>query len=177
LTIRIVLWLFALLAVVGCASACSRGDGAAEETLALKLSYSEQEISKDSNEQLTEIAIEGRRVTYAWTYSGFHPDPDYRRKVNKRARLSQAELEAIEETIRSRDLLRTVQETQPIEDLGIAVTVDLEVEMEGQTAIVHIEGMRRIHGPSGAQTNLAHAAMVSDVEALVAQVRSIVGHN
>ena len=54
--------LFALLVAAGCMSACSRGTDADEGTFSLTLSYDEREISKDSNEQLTEIAIEGRRV-------------------------------------------------------------------------------------------------------------------
>ena len=172
--IRIAL-LLALLAAVGCGPACSRGAGA--ETFSLALSHDVQEISRDSNEQRTEIAVEGRRVTYTWTYSGFHPDPDFRRQIRKRTRLSQAQVDAIQETIRGRDLLRDLEEIQPIEGPGIAVDVDLAIEMAGQTATVRIAGMQRIDGASAARTNLAHAATVADVEALVAQVRSIVGHD
>jgi hypothetical protein len=54
------------------------------------------------------------------------------------------------------------------------VTVELEVEMEGQTSSIHVEGMQRLWQESSARTNLTHAATVSDVEALVSQVQALV---
>ena len=113
-------------------------------------------------------------MTYTWIYSGFHPDPKFRRQIAKRARLSSAELDAIQETIRARDLLQSVAEITPVGDIGIAVTVELEVEMEGQTTSIQIEGMQRLWQESSAGTNLTHASTVSDVEALVSQVQAIV---
>jgi hypothetical protein len=172
-TARIAL-ICALLAFAGCTAACSRRSEANAGTFALTLYHRREEISKDSNEEVTEIAIDGRRVTYSWTYSGFHPDPDYRRQVRKRARLSQREIEAIQETIRTHDLLQTVQETQPLTDLGIVVEIDLAVEMDGQMATTRIQGMHRIHGRSGIESNLAHMATVSGVDVLVSQIRSMV---
>ena len=173
MTARIALVLIALLAATSC-SLASRGPDTTPGTFVLKLLYRQAEISKDSHEQTTEIAIEGRRVTYTWTYSGFHPDPKFRRQIAKRARLSSAELDAIQETIRARDLLQSVEEIKPAGDIGIAVTVELEVEMEGQTASIHIEGMQRLWQESSARTNLTHASTVSDVEALVSQVQALV---
>jgi hypothetical protein len=90
------------------------------------------------------------------------------------ARLSSAELDAIQETIRAGDLLQSVEEIKPADDIGIAVTVELEVEIEGQTAFIHIEGMQRLWQKSSARTNLTHASTVSDVEVLVSQVQAIV---
>ncbi len=174
MTARIALVLLALLVATGCSSAGRRGADAADGAFALRLVHKREETSKASNGQLTEIAIEGRRVTYAWPSSGFHPDSDFRRKVLKRARLSEAELDAIQETIRTRDLLRSVEEIKPVGALGISVDVDLKIEMEGQTATVRIQGMQRIRDGSATRTNLAHASTVTDVEALVSQVRSIV---
>jgi hypothetical protein len=171
---RIALVLYALLAATGCSLLSSRSLDAAQGAFVLQLLLRQEEISKDSNEQTTEIAIQGRRVTYAWTYSGFHPDPDYRREIRQRARLSQAELDAIQETIRTRDLLRSVEESRPVGDLGIAVAIELEVEMEGQTASIRIQGMQRIREGSAARTSLTHASTVEGVEALVSQVGSIV---
>jgi len=170
---RIALALLALLVVTGCSLVGCRPD-TTPGTFVLKLLHRQAEISKDSNEQTTEIAIEGRRVTYTWTYSGFHPDPKFGRQIAKRARLSPADLEAIQETIRARDLLQSVEEIKPAGDIGIAVTVELEVEMEGQTTSIQIEGMQRLWQESSAGTNLTHASTVSDVEALVSQVQAII---
>ena len=100
MTARIALVLIALLAAASCSLAGCGPDTTPPGMFVLKVLYRKAEISKDSHEQTTEIAIEGRRVTYTWTYSGFHPDPKFRRQIAKRARLSPAELDAIQETIR-----------------------------------------------------------------------------
>lgn len=109
--------------------------------MVIKVSYSENEVSKDSNSKTVSIQVYEDKVLYNESYSGFKAPDD----KTKKFKLKEKDFEEIINKFESLGLNKNLSEIKSTE--GIGINGFLKVEYYDSTkTVIHIEGKKNIWG-------------------------------
>jgi hypothetical protein len=108
----------------------------------LALTWNSDETSMDSNAQHETWTLEGKKLSWSYEYSGYHPDPKFKRKQKKSATLNEKQRAALEAALAAPDLTSSREDAlvdkdkDPDRHGGTTTTVVLQVERKGAPLLI-----------------------------------------
>lgn len=141
-----------------------------EPPFSLKLVLHTKEHSKDSNWQDIELTFNNNDVEYNIRYGGYRPAP--KNPTHIEAQLKEQDIIKVLNFIRKREMLQSVTEKKPTDQLGQEVRFDLTLKLGEESYQSHIEGMTYIMGRKG-MGNLDHIKYTKTVMSFHSMIRSM----
>jgi hypothetical protein len=107
----------------------------ADKSFALELSWSRQEHSMDSNGQSEKWTLAGDKLSWTWSYSGYHPSRDFVRNKKKTVKVKDpSKLHALAEQLAS------VKDVKLGENQHQTITVGLKMTLNGKATTLSVSG-------------------------------------
>lgn len=108
--------------------------------LHIKLSLTETEKTDTANTVTTRIIIDDNVVTYNWSYSGYHPDKNFKRTLSKKIILNRKNVAMLKRLLVAGGFYNNISLQLPVTHFGTNFSAELSCTMDGKNAKASIIG-------------------------------------
>lgn len=109
--------------------------------LYLALELKERTEKYEGSWGVTQIVINGKKLTYNYKYTGFHPDPFFRRKIDKEIELSAKDTSLLIQFLEKYNLLKNVIYSKPSLEHGDSFMIQMFVKLGDIEAHTKMSGI------------------------------------